>query len=114
MKLKIHLPQKIGLNQYFQKHHYATKAIKDSFYLSTRKDCSGVVTEYPVFITYEYYLVGKLLDWDNTSAMTKMVQDGLVHCGVIKDDSPKYVYGGAQFVKKTDDGTNYVIVTVDK
>jgi len=46
---------------------------------------------YKVNIHFNFYFKGRLLDSSNCSYMAKMIEDCLVHYGVIKDDTTKYV-----------------------
>ena len=49
------------------------------------------VTEYPVKIHYDYHFTGTPLDSLNTALISKMIEDGMVHAGVLEKDDPKYV-----------------------
>lgn len=47
-----------------------------------------------VYIYYHFYEPNAKRDWDNVSGYAhKVIQDALVECGVIKDDSQRYVVG---------------------
>lgn len=50
--------------------------------------------EKPVYLKYTYYCKNKRRDLDNISGyFHKVFQDALVHCGVIENDSWKYITG---------------------
>ena len=70
--------------------------------------------EYPVRIEVECRF-GKSkrgYDADNTSVTAKMSIDGLVHAGVIVDDSPRYVRTVSLSSVKTSDPASITIVTL--
>jgi len=46
---------------------------------------------YPISLNFHFKLHGKPLDISNHFYLTKLVEDGLVACGVIPDDSQKYI-----------------------
>lgn len=49
------------------------------------------VEEYPVTISYDWHFAGKPLDTLNTALMCKLLEDGMVKAGILKDDSTTYV-----------------------
>ena len=54
----------------------------------------------------------RLVDIDGISA--KAVIDGLVHSGILGDDSPTYVKEVSYSQEKTSDGTEETIVTIEE
>lgn len=73
------------------------------------------VTEYPVVITYDWHFKGNPLDTLNCAFMSKMIEDGMVHAGVLEDDDTKYV---RRSVLNSQKSTQYehdtVVVSVSK
>lgn len=49
------------------------------------------VTEYPVTIHYDWHFTKKPLDTLNCAFMSKMIEDGMVHAGVLDADDTLYV-----------------------
>lgn len=93
MKFTVPIPEKISLNKIYAGVHWTVRSRhKDAFrgavMASKPKKYTGL---FPVIIYYHFRLQGKLLDSTNLSYMAKLVEDGLVHNGVIPDDSQKYV-----------------------
>jgi len=69
---------------------------------------------FPVSCHYHFKLNGSRLDISNHAYMQKMIEDGLVACGVFPDDDQKYVASittTAEYVPKGR-GLNEVEVTV--
>lgn len=65
----------------------------------------------PVTIEFEWHEKTQRRDLDNVSGYGhKTILDALVNCGILKDDSPKYVCGlSDSFVR---DRKNFVVVTI--
>lgn len=116
MKLTIPIPEKISLNKIYSGIHYRTRSRhKDAYRLavmvSQPKPYSG---PFPVECHYHFRLNGSRLDVSNHAYMTKMIEDGLVACGVLPDDDQKYVASittTAEYVPKGK-GQNEVEVTI--
>ena len=51
------------------------------------------VTEYPVKITYTWYLKDRRKDLDNIVFAKKFINDGLVRAGVLENDGQKQIMG---------------------
>lgn len=51
------------------------------------------IVRIPGQVDIEYHRSGKgaLMDWDNLASTSKLFMDALVKCGVIEDDSPKFI-----------------------
>ena len=47
--------------------------------------------ENPVHITFQPIVTGKFFDASNYMLTAKIIEDGLVKCGVLEDDGPKFV-----------------------
>lgn len=93
-------------------HHHARTPLKHDFYLAVREATKGKgkVTDYPINVTYDFYLKGRPVDWVNLSAMAKMIEDGLVKAGVLADDAPKFVAQGMLISNKSKRDYSYCIV----
>ena len=92
---QVELPEKASTNVLYRRHHRARYKTEQDFYLAVRhavqKQGIVPVKKYPVSIENIFEIPGKRLDSLNLSGMAKMVEDGLRHAKILKDDSPKYV-----------------------
>lgn len=93
VKLTIPIPEKVSLNKIYSGIHFRTRiAHKDSYRLAVQvakpKPYDG---PFPVHCHYHFRLAGSRLDLSNHAYMLKMIEDGLVNCGVLPGDEPKYV-----------------------
>ncbi len=94
MNISVTLPEKVSTNKGYAGQHWSVrKRHADEFHLAVR--CAvgrkNWKFEYPVEIWFHYTFKGRRLDISNCSFMTKLLEDGLVKAGVLKDDSAKYV-----------------------
>ena len=76
------------------------------------------IERYPVTIHCKCYF-GKgrrSYDWTNLSTTAKLIEDGLRHAGVLKDDSKKYVaWGKLESIKTNGDTyTEFIIEELDE
>ena len=71
------------------------------------------VQNYPVQIVVECYFGDgrKRFDWDNLSPTPKLIQDGLVHAGILRNDSAPYVESGTMKALKTK-GESYTLFMI--
>lgn len=96
LEMAIILPEKISTNEFYRLHKMQKHAVQQEWYQTVLIECrnrgqNALQGPFPLDFEYTYHLTGKRLDTLNTGAMTKMIEDGLKMCGVIPDDSPKYV-----------------------
>lgn len=115
-KIDMQLP---SLNNYItacRRNAYAGGAFKKE----TDRICSVFIMaakipaiKNPVKVNFEWHEKTQKRDLDNISGYgRKTILDALVHCGKLKDDSPKYVKGiSDEFVK---DKKDFVIVTIEE
>lgn len=77
---------------YSQKHWTKRKEMADLAHLLVYTACNQQkvkpITSYPVHITVTAYRKREI---DASNCNAKLLEDGLVHAGILKDDSPKYV-----------------------
>lgn len=94
------IPGKLGgFNQYVDacrtNPHAGDKYKKNNeiiVVLSIRKQISGLTAKAPVDIKFAWYEKDNRRDPDNISGFGhKVILDALVSCGIIKDDSRKYI-----------------------
>ena len=71
------------------------------------------IEEYPVQFMYKFYFVKRQLDCINCGAMTKAIEDGLRACGILKDDSPKFVSAISLEVADSEKDYDYVEIYYD-
>jgi hypothetical protein len=95
MKLTIPIPDKVSLNRIYAGIHFRERnRHKDEYhYAVLASNPSPYAGPFPVHVHYHFRLHGTPLDISNHAYMQKMVEDGLVHAGVLPDDTPKYVAG---------------------
>ena len=93
MKFVIPIPEKISLNEIYGGIHYRKRsAQKDDFHLAVMSANPKPYTgDFPIHAHYHFKLRGRGYDISNHAYMTKLLEDGLVACGVIPDDTPKYI-----------------------
>ena len=48
---------------------------------------------YPLMVHYHFCMARRRIDTSNLAYMVKLLEDGLVHCGVLRDDGPNDVGG---------------------
>jgi len=97
-QLTLELPEKVSTNVFYRKHAMKRYPLEQAFYLAVREAVRRTsmppVTSYPLpLVEYLFEIPGKPLDNLNLSSMAKMVEDGLRHAGVLKDDTPAEVAG---------------------
>ena len=99
---KLILPMKLhSLNEYIdacRRNHYAGAKMKRSDQHSVewciRSQLKGLKIKYPVRMAYRWYEPNRKRDLDNISSYgRKVIQDALVACRVLEDDSWKQVKG---------------------
>jgi len=101
MKITIPLVHKLSMNKVYAGLHWATKnKIKEKYYAEIKK--AGILyrPDYAIDLTVTFYFKSRVLDCTNCFPMVKMIEDGLVKEGVLKDDSPQYVQSVTCISKK--------------
>jgi hypothetical protein len=91
--ITIPIPEKISLNKIYAGVHFSQRSKhKDAYYWAVFSANPKPYTgSFPAVCHYHFKLRGTELDISNLSYMTKMTEDALVACGVLPDDTPKYV-----------------------
>ena len=111
---EVRLPAKVTTNVYYRTHYRARTPLHDSFYKAVWDAIQEYkvkpVKDYPINVTYAFYLRGNAVDWVNLSAMTKIIEDALVTEGILTDDSPKYIAQGMMIPNKSKRKYDYCIV----
>ena len=88
--ITFHLPLKISTNKIYAGIHW-TQRNKHKELFRAVPFVAKPVDKYPVKCHYHFELDGRGLDLLNCSYLAKMIEDCLVHKGILKDDSQKYV-----------------------
>lgn len=117
MIIDIDLPLKISTNEiYGGKHWKKRKDDAEHFHslLYEHKDEQIPDSDFPVHLTFVFTFKGRALDWSNCSYMAKMLEDGMIHMGMIPNDSPKYVSGGTIITQRGDKDSVKIIAVNDK
>ena len=89
--LRINLPYKVSTNSIYSGKHWRTRAKHKEEMLEVFKDIETQPFENQVDINMDFYLKGRTLDSSNCSYMFKIIEDCLVKCGYLIDDTSKYV-----------------------
>jgi len=96
-----------SLNTYDRMHWTKRDSLHDYWHQMVAREAKeqGLypVQTYPVRVEVECYF-GKgerRLDWDNLSPTPKLIQDGLVKAGILRNDSPPWVACGSMQSFKT-------------
>ena len=101
--IRIDLPHIVSFNATNGKHWSGNVRRKKDFYNSVlftvlRNSTPELDGQYD--FTYSFLVKSRLYDATNYFLMVKMLEDGLVKCGVLKDDSKKYVNSIRVIAKK--------------
>lgn len=112
MTITITIPEKISLNKIYAGVHWAIRSQhKDNSHVAVMSAKPALYPgPFPVNFHYHFKLHGKLLDTSNHFYLTKLVEDGLVACGVIPDDCPKYVAKISVSAEKAKVGEDDVVI----
>lgn len=72
------------------------------------------VEQYPAIVECRvFFPVGsRRCDWDNLYGTVKLTLDGLVHAGVLVNDSPKYLAGGIMIPDRSGTREGYTVITI--
>ena len=115
--LTVQLPEKVSTNVFYNKHYHDRSRVQHDFHAfvksAVREFKTKVVEEYPVKLSFRFLLQGRLLDVSNLSAMAKILEDGLVRCKILKDDSPKYINAIYKEVEKNTIDCNVAEITIE-
>lgn len=117
MIIEVTIPEKVSMNRiYAGMKHWDRTALKNLFhdeFLEIRGKLR--VTEYPIRIRYDWHFKKQALDTLNCAFMSKMLEDGMVCNGILKDDSPNYVRESILNSMKSKKYKNdTVVITIEK
>ncbi len=108
-----------SLNEYDRMHYRKRDSLHKRWHSMVKREAKEqgikVVQQYPALVSVEcYFGPGRTrFDWDNLSPTAKMIQDGLVHAGILKNDSPRYTQGDGMKSFKTDK-PSYTLFTIQE
>ena len=91
--LRIEMVEKVSTNKIYSGIHWTKrKATKDTYYWEVRSKVKSLfpVTG-PVDLKMTFWFKGKPLDSSNCSYMAKCIEDSIVKCKILEDDSYKHV-----------------------
>ena len=113
-KAQFDMVLKISTNEIYSGCHFRTRmkhkqAFKYEVIRVVRKMKIKPVDTYPVSLNFSFYFEKTLLDSSNCSYMAKMIEDALVKEGVLKNDSPQYVF---EVSNKSMKGPNIIVLEV--
>ena len=93
MKFTIAIPEKVSLNKIYAGVHWKQRRewAEDMHWAVMACRVPAYRGPFPIDCRYHFHLHGKQLDSSNCAFLAKLVEDGLVHAGVIPDDSRNYV-----------------------
>ena len=115
IELEVTIPEKISLNKIYGGVHWSKRKEWADMYHEEFLDVKGVrvgAEEYPVRITYNFQFVKQALDTLNCAMMAKMLEDGMVLAGILKDDSPDYVRESVIVSRKVRGKVDKVLVSI--
>jgi Holliday junction resolvase RusA-like endonuclease len=105
-----------SLNKY-GRAHYNKKRLVDRWNKMigwlVKEQGINPVQSYPVRVEVECYFGNKerRFDWDNLSPTPKLIQDALVHAGILQNDSAHFVKSGTMSALKTK-GDSYTVFRI--
>jgi hypothetical protein len=93
VKFTIEIPEKISLNQIYAGVHWRKRQewAEDMHWAVVAANLPPYGGPFPIDCRYRFKFHGKQLDSSNASFLMKLVEDGLVHAGVLPDDNRQYV-----------------------
>lgn len=93
LHITIPVPEKVSSNAIYSGMHWAKrKALADLYHNSLIEYRNERITDYPVTLSFIFNWKSRALDCSNTFFCAKLLEDALVQMGVLKDDSPQYVF----------------------
>lgn len=106
---------KVSTNEYYKGGHWSYRFNHKKKY---KNICSKFKDEfkpvdYKIDIYADFYFSSRIIDSSNTTAMLKMIEDGLTENNIIKDDGNKYVGWVACRANKTKED-DYCLLTIVK
>ena len=85
--IKIPLPEKVSTNKIYSGMHWTKRSkLKDLYHNSLLPFRKMKHEDYPAAISYIFTFKSKPLDTTNCTFMCKMLEDGLIANGIIKND----------------------------
>lgn len=106
------IPEKISSNATYAGLHWARrKKVADLYHSSMLQFRKLKVTEYPVEISYVFTFKRNPLDSTNCGTMAKLVEDGMVRCGILEDDDWKHVTSTTLHTQKGDKDLIEIYIT---
>lgn len=113
--LNILVPEKLSLNKIYAGVHWQKRQeYTDEWHLAVQvskpKRSTVYVGGFPADCHYHFRLPGMKMDISNHAFMVKLIEDGLVRCGVLPDDTQKTVASITITAEQSD--ANEVVVTI--
>jgi len=116
MEIKIIIPIKFSTNQIHNKHWTWRKERQDEIHAevqtSVKEQKIKPIENYPIKITYHFFVKDKLLDITNLAGMCKVLEDGLRYCNIIEEDNIKFVNEATILEDRSDEKYSYCIMTL--
>ena len=106
---------KVSTNLIYKGLHWTKrKEIKDDYltWFLSYKDALRTL-ESKVGIQFDYYWKTKPLDSSNCTYMSKMIEDCMVHYGILENDTIEYVGPVTNYSHKSDRDYDYCVVTIE-
>ena len=111
---------KLSLNKIYSGGHFSIRSRhKDMYRDLIKKEVENSkinpVFFYPVHCTYRFIIGGRRLDCSNYGYMVKLIEDALVHNGILRNDSYKEVSGITVLSEKNiedNNSNNYVSINI--
>ena len=85
--------EKVSTNKIYSGVHWSSRArTKNAYAWVLKSKLNDIrIESLPINLIFTFYFKSNPLDSSNCSYMAKIIEDVLVSCGVIKDDSIKYI-----------------------
>ena len=106
---------KVSSNKIYAGMHWtARKRLKDNYLMITSPFKRMCPIDEKVDLDFKFYFTKNVLDSSNCSFLAKMLEDCLVHHGVLKDDSIKYVGRvSIQSFKSEEKESDYCVININ-
>lgn len=119
IKLNLTKTLKVSLNTLYACTNYRIRSRHKNMYRHIIKpqldklNISPISSElYPINCEYLFSTSGRRLDTSNYCYMVKLLEDTLVSCNILLDDSPRYVGSILVASQKSDDKTDTVTINL--
>jgi len=92
-KYRVDLPLKISTNQIYSGVHWTVRNNHKNIYRNNLVYLFKMIPppKVPFILNIDFYFKKNVLDCSNCSYLAKLLEDCLIHAGLIADDNPKVI-----------------------